>query len=90
MGRDNMKEAWDARWTIVADANGDGKVSVSDVWLWFQYVFFAPGDLIILWIMGLPKLASFFEIGSDNLSGWGSGFISTLIWVAIYGVSSKS
>lgn len=84
-----MKTPWEARWYFAADANGDGAVTISDVWEWVLYVFFAPGDLLLLWIMGAPDLARFLELDASSLQGWGSGFISACVWVAFLSAISS-
>jgi hypothetical protein len=43
--------AWNIRWKIAWDMNGDGMVTISDVWLWLKWIFFAPGDLLLLLLM---------------------------------------
>jgi hypothetical protein len=34
-------------WTFVADRDFNGKITISDVWLWFKWLYFYPGDLFI-------------------------------------------
>jgi hypothetical protein len=29
-------------WQFAADMNGDGVVTISDVWLWFKWLYFYP------------------------------------------------
>src|SRR5712675_1416458 len=43
--------AWDVRWIFLADMNRDGYVTISDFWLWIKWVFYAPGDWILLMLM---------------------------------------
>lgn len=80
---------WDARWQWAGDFNRDGVISVSDVWLGFQWIFFAPGDALILIIMRFwPSIAIFFEMNIDTLSGFWSGAMSVPVWLlALIGVN---
>jgi hypothetical protein len=71
-------------WSFVADMNGDGIVTVSDVWLWVKWLFFYPGDLLLQLIMSYtPALATFFELAPSSFGGWGSGSISIFAWFVI-------
>ena|SRR5713101_7473981 len=73
---------WDIRWHIAWDMNGDGVVTISDAGLWLKWIFFAPGDLLLLLLMmyGTPA-ALFLEINPDSLSGFLSGLISASLWL---------
>ncbi len=72
------------RFVFGFDMNGDGVVSISDIWLWIKWVFFAPGDFIIIIIMNwAPKVAAFFEF---TMMGVASGIISLLMWWLISAV----
>ena len=73
--------AWSARWKIAWDMNGDGVVTISDAWLWLKWVFFAPGDFLLLLLMKHgTAIALFLEIYPGSLYGWLSGLISAAIW----------
>ena len=78
---------WDERWTFTADMNGDGAVNLSDLWLWAQWMFFAPGDLLLLVCMKhFPGLALFLELDAASLSGPLSGtlfFCLALVAIAL-------
>jgi hypothetical protein len=79
-------QLWQARWHFAADMNGDGVFTISDVWLMAKYVYFAPGDALILSVMAVsPKLATFFEIDAGWLYGWVSSVISGIIWFWMFG-----
>jgi hypothetical protein len=59
--------AWHVRWNIVSDMNGDGTVTISDAWLWFKWLFFAPGDFLLLLLMKYgTAIALFLEINPDK------------------------
>jgi hypothetical protein len=77
--------AWKMRWHFVADMNGDGQVTISDVWLWAQWAFDAPGDCFLLVIMlKMQPTATFLEITPQMLSGGWSFFISLVCWWLLY------
>ena len=76
--------AWNIRWKIAWDMNGDGVVTISDAWLWLKWIFFAPGDLLLLLLMsyGAP-IALFLEINPASMSGMLSGVISAIVWYIV-------
>jgi hypothetical protein len=79
-------EAWRMRWHFVADANGDGQITISDVGLWIGYFFFIPGDVLLLSIMRwLPGFAAFMEMTPKLIYGWWSGIISGFVWLTFIG-----
>jgi hypothetical protein len=76
--------AWDERWRFVQDSNGDGVVTTADFGGWAEWLFFAPGDWIILGLMkSQPDVAVFFEMTPDLQSGLLSGLISLGVWLAV-------
>jgi hypothetical protein len=71
-------------WKFVADMNSDGSVTISDVWLWFKWLYFYPGDgLLHLLMKGFPDITDFFEITEFNYGGLLSGIISFVIWLCL-------
>ncbi len=76
--------AWETRWIFVADMNRDGLVTVSDLWLWVKWAFYAPGDCILLGVMlQMPQVAKFLEVSTLMLYGWWSFAISLWVWYVI-------
>jgi len=74
-------------WSFAADMNGDGGVTISDVSLWFQWLFFYPGDAFFYNVMlYLPKVTQFFELTVSSYGGWVSGVISYILWIITMGV----
>lgn len=73
------------RFRLVADMNRDGAFTISDIWAWFKYVFFAPGDLVIGLLYGSPA-GRFLEIDLSALNGVGSGVLSFFVWVFVWAV----
>jgi len=70
------------QWKFVADMNRSGTVTVSDVWLWIEWLYFWPGDgLIYLAITKAPGLAKFFELSAGKFSGPLSLFLSFGLWI---------
>ncbi len=71
----------DMRWDWKKDANGDGKITISDLGGWVTWVLFWPGDWIIdLVIENAPQWAEFFELKDDPFEGVLSGILSGVIW----------
>jgi hypothetical protein len=74
-------------WSFFADMNGDGAVTISDVWLWFKWLYFYPGDGLLYAVMsGAPKIAYFFELSSVSYGGGFSGVVSFFAWLIVLGV----
>lgn len=77
--------AWDMRWTLGKDPNGDGYVTISDVWTILVWAFFAPGDWVLLMTMHYaPGLAHFLEISPASLYGGFSGVLSAAWWLLVF------
>ena len=72
-------------WAFTADMNYDGIVTISDVWLWFKWLYFYPGDLLLLLTMEfLPSFSAFLEISPENFGGTFSGIIGFFIWFVLF------
>jgi len=72
-------------WKFVADMNYDGSVTISDVWLWVKWLYFYPGDLIILLLTKVsPGLVNVFEHSSHPFSGIFSFGLSLIAWVVLF------
>lgn len=77
-------DMWNVRWIFEADMNADGVVSISDVWLWIKWVYFAPGDFALLMLMSkAPSLAMFLEIDIFSIFGWLSGLLSAAFFLLV-------
>ena len=82
--------AWNLRWHLAQDMNGDGATTISDVWLWFKYIFFAPGDWLFLIIMTKATgLALFLEMSPQMLYGGLSGTLSAIVWLVIVSLANS-
>lgn len=69
-------------WGFYADMNVDGRITISDVWLWIKWLFFYPGDLVIAGLIEyLPTVAAFLELTYNSYSGTLSGFVSGMLWL---------
>ena len=79
--------AWDARWRFTWDMNG--AMNGADTWLWLKWVFFAPGDLLLLLLMKQrTDAAVFLQINPSDLSGWIAGLLSAAIWLVLIAVAT--
>lgn len=88
---DQKEEA--GRWFFARDMNCDGVFTISDVWLWAEWVFFLPGDWLLRVIMKNSETAmffervyTFFEIAPVVYGGWFSGIISAIAWLIAIGI----
>lgn len=72
---------WDYRlWAFAADMNADGAVTITDVWLWFKWLYFMPGDLLIA-MFGPTGIGRFLELTVSSFGGIGSGILSFTLWM---------
>ena len=70
-------------WFFEADMDQNGVTTISDIWLWVQWLFFYPGDFLILGIMKFGDIHTFFELSSSTFGNWFSGIISFIFWLSI-------
>ncbi len=69
---------------FVADANGDGGVTLGDLPGWLGQLFFLPGDWS-LWVIVryAPPVASLFGGDAPSYGGFVSGFIAVVFWCLV-------
>ena len=71
-------------WNFVADMNYDGQISISDIWLWFKWFYFYPGDWIIKFLINnIPSVANFLKISYEDYGGFLSGVVSLVTFFLI-------
>ena len=73
----------DARFSFVMDMNADGVFTISDLWEWFKWLYFAPGDLAAIFLMN-TSLGNFLEVNFNTLSGVSSGIFSFFAWLVLF------
>ena len=72
------------RWSFLLDMNRDGVFTISDIWVWVSFVFFAPGDgLIYLVLNSFPDVGTFLEYSVADYGGISSGIISFVVWLCL-------
>ncbi|MGD2166855.1 MAG: hypothetical protein PVF63_02040 [Gammaproteobacteria bacterium] len=70
--------------SLVWDGNADGRITVSDVGLWLQTLFFLPGDTMIWFSLRYaPEVTQFFEVDSGQYGSTFSALVSVFIWLAV-------
>jgi hypothetical protein len=67
-------------WKFVADMNGDGTLSRSDVLLWAQWLYFMPGDAFIAQV-GPTDLGRLLGLTQASFGGTMSACISGALWL---------
>lgn len=81
---------------VKTDMNGDGLLTISDVVMWFEWLwegvvwlFFLPGDTVI-WLLMVytPGLAIFLELSVEFYSGWMAGILSVITWFFFSAITS--
>jgi len=73
------------QWAFIADMNHTGSITISDVWLWFKWLYFYPGDYIINLLIG-TDMGRFLEVSYYSYGGILSGIISFIIWIIVLGI----
>ena len=54
-------------WAFVEDMDYNGVITISDVWLWFKWLYFYPGDLIVYILLNdAPEIGQFFEMSKKS------------------------
>ena len=77
-----QKQYEEGRWFIAKDMNCDGVFTISDIWPLIEWVFFLPGDSLVLGLMAaLPGVATFFELTPESLGGSASVALSIMAWL---------
>lgn len=75
------------QWTFIADMNYSGSITISDVWLWFKWLFFYPGDFFVYFLINnTPSIGHFFEITYSSYGGVFSGIVSFIVWIIALGL----
>lgn len=75
------------QWSFVADMNYSGSITISDVWLWFKWLYFYPGDGFIYFLInGVSDIGRFLEITYSDYGGMLSGVVSFIVWVVGLGI----
>lgn len=78
------------QWAFVSDMNYSGSVTISDVWLWIEWLYFFPGDGAIYFLVNTGQsVGQFFEITYSDYGGILSGIISFVVWataLVVWGV----
>ena len=77
--------AWEhPRWGFAWDMNGDGSVTLTDVWLLLGWVFHLPGDAVLALVLNnAPGFARFLELSVGQYGGLLTGVISFAVWSII-------
>ncbi|MCY1427556.1 hypothetical protein D9M71_434060 [compost metagenome] len=78
------------QWSFIADMNHSGSITIGDIWLWCDWLFYYPGDTLILFLINHapPKFIQFFEITYNSYGGPFSGVISGVVFLFIFGALS--
>ena len=67
---------------FIADANGDGRLTLADTGVWLEQAFFLPGDWT-LWAIAqyTPSLAAALGMRVPAYGGLWAGTTSTVLWL---------
>jgi len=68
-------------WSFVADMNYSGSVTVTDVGLWAQWLFFYPGDIVIYIMTNFfPQSSDLLGVSLGSYGGVISFLLSFVLW----------
>jgi hypothetical protein len=76
------------RLEVVVDSNRDGRISVTDVVEWLQFLYYLPTRFATLAIEKSTSLAKYFDINCDTGMHWGGAIFSGVVWLLIFGLIS--
>jgi len=65
-------------WDFVSDMNGDGRESIRDLWLYFHWSFFYPGDWVIKYLSDF-SFGRYWELSANDYGGFLSSLISFIV-----------
>lgn len=70
------------RWRWAQDLNGDGRITISEVWAWLGWLYYYPGDAMVNVYNGFLQsdLAKFFEMTPGFYGGRLSWWTSLAVW----------
>ena len=72
---------WQYRqWKFVADMNGDGAFTASDISYWAHWLLFMPGDAVVA-LIGPTSFGRSLDLTSASFGSATSAWISAAIWV---------
>lgn len=75
------------QWSFLTDMNHSGSVTISDVWLWFKWLYFYPGDSLVYFLVNkVPEIGQFFEVSYASYGGVLSGVASFIVWIIAIGI----
>ncbi|PSW06582.1 hypothetical protein [Photobacterium lipolyticum] len=78
-------------WSFVADMNYSGSVTVTDVGLWVQWLFFYPGDIVInMMTTFFPQASGLLGINNEVYGGLISFILSCFLWWVMLKVMRKN
>jgi len=62
--------------------NMDGLITITDVWSWFKWLSFYPGDYLVS-LIGPTAIGRFFEMSSASYGGGLSFLVSAVVWLGL-------
>ena len=78
------RQAEEGRWFLEKDMNCDYLFTISDVFMWVEWVFFLPGDGLLWAVMQSERAAIFLELSPNFYGGWISGILSGFGWFSAF------
>lgn len=80
-----MKFDWYCgRLQFLADVNGDGQTTITDVIGWAKYLYFAPAQVAMAIFDDAESLRRFFETDCSTGMGVGGAVFSFFVWLMVW------
>jgi hypothetical protein len=76
------------RLEVVVDSNRDGRISVTDVVEWLQFLYYLPTRFATLAIEKSTGLSKFFDVSCDTGTHWGGAIFAGVVWLLIFSLIS--
>ena len=78
------------RLEVVVDSNRDGRISVSDLLEWPQFLYYLPARFATLAVDRSSTLSKFLDLNCDTGMHWGGAIFSGVVWLLIFGLISMA
>ena len=73
--------------SLKSDMNGDGLLTIADLWLVVSWLYHWPSNKLIELFLPDPTTTEHLEMASRYCSGWFSSAVATALWIGCYGMA---
>ena len=68
------------------DMNGDGVITITDIWQLLSSIYHWPGTAIIDLAANSPRMVLFFELSTSSCISWWVTGVSTMCWLTLFSI----